>query len=165
MAQTLPLVQEITALPHVGTFTVTEDHLDIMGHMNVRHYLAFFDDAGWELFNMIGLTADYYRANQTGGFALQQIINYIAEVRLGETVHIHARILGRTEKRIHNMLFMVNVNTQKLAATIEEMGAHADLTIRRTAPYPPNIAAKIDTLLTEHQNLAWDAPVSGVMHT
>ncbi|MEQ8676474.1 MAG: thioesterase family protein [Aggregatilineales bacterium] len=165
MAQSLPTIEQITALPHVGTFTVTEDHLDIMGHMNVRHYLSFFDDAGWELFNHIGLTADYYRANKTGGFALQQIINYIAEVRLGETVHIHARILGRTEKRIHNMLFMVNINTGKLAATIEEMGAHADLTIRRTAPYPPHIAEKIDALLTVHQKLAWDAPLSGVMHT
>lgn len=162
MRITVPL-EKITALPHVGTFTVAEEHIDLMGHMNVRWYHSFFDDAAWAFLNTLGMTAEYYQANNTGGFALKQFIQYIAEVRLGETVHIHSRVIGRSEKRMHSMHFMVNVSTDKLAATIEGLGAHADLSIRRTSPYPPHIVEKIDSYLTAHQQLDWEAPISGAI--
>lgn len=163
MRPDIPL-EKITALPHVGTSTVTEDHLDAMGHMNVRWYMAFFDTAAWHFFDThLGMSDDYYRAHNAGGFALQHVINYYAEVRLGETVHIHARLLGRTAKRVHFLYFMVNITTGRLAATIEGMGAHADMSVRRTAPYPPFIAEKIDAVLNAHLALDWDAPVSGAI--
>jgi acyl-CoA thioester hydrolase len=38
-------------------------HLDHMGHMNVRFYVAKFDSAVWHLFDRIGVTPDYIRAH------------------------------------------------------------------------------------------------------
>mgnify|MGYP002713098405 CR=1 FL=1 len=159
----MPTIEQIQQLPYLTRHTVTTDHLDAMGHMNVRWYLAFFDDAAWTLFESFGMTADYYRENQAGGFALQHIIRYLAEVRVGETVAIYGRVVTRTEKRVQFMYFMVNETTQTLAATLEGVGAHADMTVRRTAPYPPHIATILDDMIATHQQLDWEAPLSGAI--
>jgi acyl-CoA thioester hydrolase len=61
------------------------------------------------------------------------------------------------------MLFMINESRNILAATLETLVSHADLKMRRTSPYPAHIAAQIDAILADHQLLAWEAPVCGVI--
>jgi acyl-CoA thioester hydrolase len=156
-------VEKIAALPFLYRATVQPGHIDVMGHMNIRHYLGFYDDAGWHFFASVGMDNTYYVENKAGGFALQHIIRYLAEVRLDETVAIHARIVARTDKLIHFMLFMINENTGKLASTLEALGAHADMTVRRTSPYPSHVTSKLDVLIAQHNALDWDAPVSGAI--
>ena len=41
--------------------------------------------------------------------------------------------------------------------------AHADLRTHRTAPFPAQVADKIDTFIAEQSALTWPAPVSGWM--
>lgn len=109
------------------------------------------------------MSEKYYRENQAGGFALRQFITYVNEVRVSETVAVHTRLLARSEKRIHFMGFLVNESTQKIAATLEALGTHADMKTRRTSPYPPQITEKLDALIAEHQNLDWEAPTCGIL--
>jgi acyl-CoA thioester hydrolase len=156
-------VEEVNTLPLFHRATIPEEYLDTMGHMNVRWYVALFDEAGWRFFASFGMGREYFLAQDAGGFALQQIISYLAEVLAGETVAIRTRVLGRSVKRIHYMHFMVNETTGRLASTMEVLGANADMTIRRTAPYPPEIARRIDAILAKHKQLGWEAPVSGVI--
>ncbi|MCB9456660.1 MAG: thioesterase family protein [Anaerolineaceae bacterium] len=158
----IPL-ENIAELPSFHRATIVPEYLDAMGHMNIRWYMAIFDDAAWKFFDHFGMNIEYYQREQAGGFALQHFIRYLAEVRLGETVAIHTRILGRSAKRIHFMHFMVNETTGVLAATLEVLGSHADMRVRRTSPYPPYIAEKIDAILQEHTRLNWEAPVCGVI--
>lgn len=143
--------------------TIPPDYLDAMNHMNVRYYHGLFDEAAWGFFAQFGLDYEYYKEREAGGFALQAFVRYLAEVRVGETVAIYGRVLGRSAKRIHYMLFMVNETTQKVAATIESLGSHADLRTRRTSPYPPEVSAKIDAILDEHTALPWEAPLCGAI--
>jgi len=156
-------IEELMRLPLFYRATITPDHLDEMGHLNVRWYVAFYDEAAWRLFEAIGFTQDYFKREQGGLFALQQFIRYLAEVRLGEMITVRSRILGRSAKRIHFMHFMVNETRPGLASTMEMLTSHADLTIRRTSPFPPHIETAIEALLTEHQQLDWSAPVCGVI--
>ncbi len=158
----IPL-QNIQALPVFYRISIPTDYLDVMGHMNVRWYMALFDSASWKFFETFGMDEYYYLNQQGGGFALKHFIQYLAEVRVGENVAIHGRVLGRTAKRVHFMLFMVNESTGTLAATLEALGSHANMQIRRTAPYPEAIATRIDAMLTEHNQLDWEAPVCGVI--
>jgi len=158
-------IEKIKSLPYLNTETVKQEHLDAMGHMNIRHYLGFFDNAGWKLFaNSFGLTIDYYQNHQAGMFALKQFLHYTAEVRLGDVVDIYGRVINRTAKRVHFMMFMVNKQADVLSAVFESLGSFADLTTRRTAPFPDEIAQKIDTMLAVHQNLDWQPPLSGALH-
>jgi acyl-CoA thioester hydrolase len=142
--------------------TINTAYLDAMGHMNVRHYLALFDDATWKFFADLGLDDAYY-ATQNGAFALQQFISYRAEVVAGEKVAVYPRLLGRSSRKVHYILFMINESRGNLAAALEEVGAHADLIRRRTSPFPPPIAATIDSLLATHERLSWPAPLCGAI--
>jgi acyl-CoA thioester hydrolase len=143
--------------------SIPDEFLDAMGHMNVRWYLAVFDEASWHFFDDIGMDEDYFDTRQAGGFALKHFIQYLAEVRAGETVAVRTRLLGRSEKRFHFMHFMINETTGRLAATLEALGTHADMRKRRSSKIPPDVAEKFDRLLARDHQLDWPAPASGAM--
>ena len=88
MTQDIEL-KDIQALPRYHGETITTEYLDIMGHMNVRWYIALFSRAVTGLFQEIGMTEEYFAPGKAGSFALRQFINYLAEVRVGEEVSIH----------------------------------------------------------------------------
>jgi acyl-CoA thioester hydrolase len=156
-------LEQLNQLPTFHRTTISEAHLDAMGHMNVRHYMAIFDEAAWRFFASFGMDEAYHTRGEGGGFALRQSVRYLAECRVGESVSVRARLIGRSVKRTHFMLFMVNESKGNLAATLETLGSHADIKARRTSPYPPHIAARMDAILAEHQALQWTAPVCGVI--
>ncbi|WP_420644795.1 acyl-CoA thioesterase [Candidatus Leptofilum sp.] len=157
-------IAQIQQLACFHRATIPEAYLDVMGHMNIRHYMGLFDDAAWGFFAAFGMDEAYYHSANSGAFALEQHIRYLAEVHVGETVAIHTRVNGRSVKRIHFIHFMLNETTGKLAATLEVVGSHANLATRRTSPFPDHIAARLDQLLAEHNQLDWQAPLCGVMN-
>lgn len=156
-------VEHIAALPLLMRVEIPPAYQDENGHMNVRYYMVLFDDAGYPLVERIGLTPEFHAQNRSGGFDLEHHLHYLNEVHIGDTVEIYVRMLGRTAKRMHYMMFMVNATRGKLAATFECVNSFADLAQRKTAPYPLEIAEKIDTLLNAHQSLTWNAPTCSVM--
>jgi acyl-CoA thioester hydrolase len=158
----IPL-EELERLPLTHRQTIPESYLDAMGHMNISWYMALYNDATWRFGAMLGMDAAYFRRERTGAFALQQFVRYLAEVRVGQSVAIYTRLLGRSAKRLHVMHFMVNESQGTLASTLEMLGGHMDLTVRRMAPFPPDIAGRLDALVAHHAELDWEAPVYGVI--
>jgi acyl-CoA thioester hydrolase len=143
--------------------TIPEEYLDEMGHMNVRWYTALFSCGAGGLCASVGMTPEHFKSRNDGSFALKQFVHYLAEVHAGQTVAIRTRFLGRSEKRLHVLHFMINESTGVVAATMEVLFSYADLDTRRTAPFPPEIAANIDALIVEHAELEWDPRVCGVI--
>jgi len=158
----IPL-EKITALDPIYSLTVPKDFEDENGHMNVRHYMSVFDDAGYPMMEAVGINWTRHTAENTGGFDLEHHIHYLNEVHIGDEVVVYARLISRTAKRVHYIMFMVNITRNTLAALFECVNSFADMSIRKTAPYPPDIAAKMDALVAQHQALDWDAPLCGVM--
>ncbi len=156
-------LDDITALGSAYRLVIPPEYEDENGHMNMRWYLAIFDDAGYPLAASLGLTPEFHTRHGTGGFDLEHHIHYLSEVVAGDTVAVYTRLLDRSAKRIHYMMFMVNETRGTLAAIFECVNSFADLHARRTAPYPDEIARRIDTLLARHRQLKWEAPVCGVM--
>jgi acyl-CoA thioester hydrolase len=154
---------ELQSLPITATTAVPRDWLDDMGHMNVMWYTHLFSNATIGLFEQFGMNRDYFISQQAGSFALEAHVRYLAEVHAGQSVTLRSRLLGRSAKRFHFMHFLVIDDGEVLSSTGEMMGTHVDIRIRRSAPFPPEIAAAYDAILAEHQNLAWNAPVCGVM--
>ena len=163
MPVTMPTVEQLAALPAYLRKTIPPEYKDAMGHMNIRWYMALYDDAEWDFFAAFGLDNDYYQTQHAGGFALQQFVRYLAEVHIGDTVAVKMRMIERSAKRIHYIDFMVNETQNVLASTMEVLVTHADLQARRSAAFPPDIAAKIDAMIAQHNALEWDAPVSGAI--
>ena len=143
--------------------TISDELIDVMGHMNVMSYIQIFDIATKRFFSTFGITEEYVRNTNMGSFALEQHIRFLHEVRLGQQITVYTRVLARSDKAIHFIHFMMRDHDNTLAATSELVGAYANLTDRRTAPFPPQIAEKIDQYLVSHNKLDWDPLVCGVM--
>lgn len=156
-------LEDITALQPIYRLTVPAAYEDENGHMNMRWYLAIYDDAGYPMVASFGLTTEYHAQHKTGGYDLEHHVHYLREVMIGDSVAVYARLLGRSAKRIHYMMFLVNETRGTLASIFECVNSFADMQTRRTAPYPPDIAEQIDAALARHQALEWGAPASGVM--
>ena len=156
-------LEQVQELDHLMRLVVPSEYEDENGHMNVRHYLSIFDDAGYPMVDSFGLSADFHQKHGTGGFDLEHHIHFLREVLIGDTVSVYVRMVGRSTKRMHYLLFMVNESQNTLASIFECVNSFADLQQRKTAPYPVEIAMKIDAVLARHQALSWEAPVFGIM--
>ncbi|HYY29229.1 MAG TPA: thioesterase family protein [Chthoniobacterales bacterium] len=158
-------LEKILALDAVCLrMTVPEAYQDENGHMNVRWYAAIFDEAGDTLHVRLGLTAEFHKAHGTGTMDLENHINYLNEVRPGDRLAIFSRLLDYSAKRIHYLMFMVDETRGSLSAIFECINAFADLKLRRTAPFPPQIATRIEAEVAASSKLDWPPPICGVMH-
>jgi len=129
----------------------------------MRWYVALFDDAGDELHERCGLTPEFHRAHRSGTVDLEHHTHFLNEVMPGDAVAVYSRLVGRSAKRLHYLMFLVNETKGKVAAIFECMNAFLDLDVRRTAPFPPEIAGQIDVWLERDRKLDWPPPVSGAM--
>jgi acyl-CoA thioester hydrolase len=158
-----PSVEQVEQLPFFLRKTIPPEYEDMNGHVNIRHYLGLYDEAGWPFFALLGLDASYFTVQRQGMFDLEHHLHYVAELHVGDVVAIHGRLLARTAKRIHGMWFILNETRKQLSNTFEFVTSHADLNARRTSPFPDVLAARIDAVLAEHAKLEWAAPVCGIM--
>jgi acyl-CoA thioester hydrolase len=143
--------------------TIPEAYLDLNHHMNMRWYVAIFDDAGDTLHDHLGLTREFRQAHGTGTMDLEHHTWFTNEVMVDSQICVYARMVARSAKMIHYLMFMVNESTGKVAAHFECVNALVDLQTRKTTPYPAAILARIDAMLGEQSLLSWAPPVSGAM--
>src|SRR6185295_722101 len=81
-------------------------HCDHMGHMNVMWYVGKFDEATWNLFASMGVTASFLKEHGRGMAAVQQELTYRRELYAGETVAIRSTFIevrDKAAKFVHEM--------------------------------------------------------------
>ena len=161
----IPLEKILALEPACLRMTVPEAYRDENGHMNVRWYATIFDEAGDVLHERLGLTPELHKAHGTGTMDLEGHINYLREVMIGDRLAILARLVARSAKRLHYLMFMVDETRGSLSAIFECINAFVDLKLRKTAPFPPEAAAKIDVGVTAGAALDWPPPVCGAMRS
>ena len=159
----IPLEKIFDLAPACLRMTVPDAYGDRNGHMNMRWYLAIFDEAGDDLQVRLGLTPEYLRERRAALFDLEHHLHYLGEVNPGEDVAVYARLVAQSAKRLHYLLFMINEGRGRLAAICECVGAFVDLSVRRTAPFPPEIQGKIAAWVASDAARDWSVPVCGAM--
>jgi acyl-CoA thioester hydrolase len=117
-------------------------HCDHMGHMNVMWYVGKFDEATWNLFSEMGVTAAFLREHARGMAAVQQDISYRRELYAGETVAVHSAFLEVREKVARFVHEMRNAHTGELAAICMLTGVHIDARTRKSCPFPEDILTR-----------------------
>lgn len=130
--------------------------------MNVMWYTHFFDMATWGFFERFGLGRDYHKGGY-GSFALEFHTRYLAELRQEDEVRVYSRAIARSAKLLHFIHFMERSRDGELCATQETPGIHIDLATRRSAPLPKQIAVAYDDLIAKHNQVEWEAPLSGAI--
>jgi acyl-CoA thioester hydrolase len=65
-------------------------------------------------------------------------------------VQISILLVGADEKRLHTFEELRHATEGWLSATSENMTIHIDMTARKTAPFPPDIRARIRAVADAH---------------
>lgn len=118
-------------------------HCDVYGHMNVRHYAAFFDDAGWHMLAKAGVSLAELQAQGLGSVVATLTIDFHHELKAGQLIVVSgafARVGDKSftyEMRIHEAESMTHCATQK---TVEVC---FDTRARRSAALPAGVRSKI----------------------
>lgn len=163
MSSRLPTIENILELPALFTGPIPEEWEDQNGHVNIQYYMVLYDKGGRPLMQSMGFNDSYFSERRCGLFDLEHHLRYLAELYVGETVSVHARLLNKNLKRFHGMMFLVNQTRQQLAGTMEFVSSSADLDTRRTNAFPDDIAKVLEDIIGEHARLDWQAPVCGVI--
>ena len=126
-------------------------HCDHMGHMNVMWYVGKFDEATWNLFAAMGVTASFLKDNKRGMAAVQQNITYRRELVAGDTVAVRSAFLEVREKVVKFVHEMRNAQTGEIAAICVLTGVSMDTQTRRSCPFPEELVKRAQTLVRPYE--------------
>lgn len=126
-------------------------HHDIFGHMNVRHYAPFFDDATFFLYSAMGVPVSWLLSDfGIHIVSARAVTNFIKELRAGDGFVIDGAVsrIGNRSVTFHQR--MIHVDTGALHATYDLTEVFFDPKTRQSAPMPEPVRER----LTRHLHLA-----------
>jgi len=112
-------------------------HLDHFGHMNVRHYAPFFDDATYHLWTRLGLPASVMKRDYgVHCVTASATTNFIVELLAGDLIVIDGAVTDLGRKSISIRLRMHNADTGVRHATYDLVEVVFDPATRTSAAMP-----------------------------
>jgi acyl-CoA thioester hydrolase len=127
--------------------------IDYNGHLNMAYYNVMFDRAIDELWLRLGIGPDYMKARNSSTFTAECHVRYLREIHLGDPVQVSILLVAADQKRLHTFEELRHATEGWLSATSENMTIHIDMAARKTAPFPPDIRARIEALATAHSTV------------
>ncbi|MCA1283865.1 carnitine 3-dehydrogenase [Salipiger bermudensis] len=139
---------EIDGLPITSRRAVPVTWTDYNGHMNEAAYLELGTWATDGLMKLVGAD-EAYVASGKSFFTVDTRIRYLDEVHRGALLTVTTQVLegaGKKMKLFHRVL----TEDGSLAATIETLMLHTDLTTRRACPPEPQVAQALEDIAARH---------------
>jgi acyl-CoA thioester hydrolase len=158
-----PSYDELVALPAYATQAVPTAFEDINGHLNIRHYVGIASEGLDESLLDVGITQNWPTMAGHGVFSAEHHMTYLSELRTGDKISARVRLIGRSERAAHVVVYLVDDSHQQVSYVMEEIFLHIDMASRRTAPWPDDVAAALDSRLEADAALAWQPTLSGSM--
>src|SRR4249920_2236431 len=124
--------------------------IDYNGHLNMAYYNVMFDRAIDELWLRLGIGPGYMKARKGSTCTAECHVRYLREIHLGDPVQVSVLLVGADEKRLHTFEELRHATEGWLSATSENMTMHIDMSARKTAPFPPDIRARIQAVADAH---------------
>jgi acyl-CoA thioester hydrolase len=126
-----------------ATMRVEPGWIDYNGHLNMAYYNVLFDRAMDEVFDLLGCGAAYTREKRHSCFVAEVHVRYMRELHAGDPVRVTVQLLGFDTKRMHYFEQLFHAEQGWLSATSENMALHVDMTAKKTAVFPTEIAANL----------------------
>ena len=130
------------------TYPWQADHI---GHMNVMWYVGKFDEATWNLFAQIGVSAAFLRENARAMAAVQQNITYKHELLSGDVVAVRSGMLEIRDKVVKFVHEMRHAQTGEVSAICAITGVHMDSKARKSTAFPADILARGKALICSYE--------------
>lgn len=118
-------------------------HCDGYGHMNVRHYAAFFDDAGWSVPLLVGFSLAQLQARGLGTVMASLAIEFHREIQAGQLVLIRGAITRVGTKSFSHEMRLFEADSMAHCATQKSVEVCFDTKKRAAVALPGEIRAKL----------------------
>jgi acyl-CoA thioester hydrolase len=119
-------------------------HHDHFGHMNVRHYAPFFDDATYHLWTRLGLPYSGMIAEHgVHTVSAQATTRFIRELKAGDLIVIDGAVTRIGNKSASFRLRMQHADTGHLHATYDLVEVFFNPETRASAPMPDAVRKKL----------------------
>lgn len=129
---------------------VRPEWIDSNGHMNLAYYVVVFDFATDALYRALDIGDAYREASGNSCFTAETHTLYEREVHLGDKLKIRSWLLGADTKRLHYFHEMFHLESGERSAVQELMALHIDMGLRRVAPYPPDVYARLQQSVQDY---------------
>ena len=157
-----PTYDQLAGLPAYTEQPVPIAFEDANGHLNVRHYTGIASEGLDESLVPQGVLQNW-PATGHACFSAEHHLTYLAEMRTGDRMSARVRLLGRSERAGHALVYLLDESHQRLSFVMEEVFLHIDMTTRLTAPWPDDVAAAFDARIAAEAELPWEPVLSGSM--
>ena len=119
-------------------------HHDIFGHMNVRHYAPFFDDASFFLYTTLNIPISWMMEEHGVHIVSAKAeTNFIQELKAGDGFIIDGAALRLGGKSMTFQLRMIHAETGALHATYDLTEVFFDPKTRKSAPMPEAVRTRL----------------------
>ncbi|MFK7947451.1 MAG: acyl-CoA thioesterase [Saprospiraceae bacterium] len=112
---------------------------DFFDHVNVRHYVAKFDEATWQFMAHFGMTPTHFKTTKTGIFNVEHDIRYKRELFAGDLIVVKSELLEVGQKYIKYRHVLIKTDINEVAAEMYVRAAHVDTESRRSSSFPKKI--------------------------
>ncbi|MDP6563975.1 MAG: thioesterase family protein [Alphaproteobacteria bacterium] len=128
-------------------------HCDHLGHMNVQHYVGFFDIAAFHFLVELGFRAD---GAQDQGISLvdaQHTIRFLNEQRAGSLFKVESALTKVGTKSVIALHRLRNIETKVIGATTEIVSVCFDLSSRKSIKIDDDIREQLRQFVVDPAEL------------
>ncbi|WP_232680247.1 thioesterase family protein [Nocardioides sp. R-C-SC26] len=158
---TQPSYDDLLALPAYSAQPVPVAFEDINGYLNVRHYLGIGSEGLDESLVNLGIPFNWPLLSGLACLSAEHHLTYLHELKTGDAMSVRVRLVGRTERAVHAVVYILDDTNRQLTCVFEEIFLCVRVTERRTEPWPADIAANFDARIAEDAAYAWQPMLSG----
>jgi acyl-CoA thioester hydrolase len=137
--------------PFVSSVMQVEPHwIDYNGHLNMAYYNVLFDRAVDETYELIGVGADYVARRRQSIFTAEVHVRYLRELHAGDPVRVTFQLINYDAKRLHYFEQLFHAADGWVSATSENLSLHVDMTSRKAAVFPHEVADRLAEMKASH---------------
>ena len=158
-----PSYEELAPLPAHAQQPVPTPFEDANGYLNVRHYLGIGSEGLDESLHELGIAWNWPTKEGRACLSAEHHIRYLHGLRTGDRMSVRVRLVGRSERAAHAIVYVLDDTNERLACVFEEILLHVLVEERSTAPWPDYVAKAMDERIDEHAALPWEPGLSGAL--
>lgn len=134
-------------LVEVNRCVVFPWNCDQYGHMNVRWYAHHFDDAGYQLWSIHGVSTKELCRRKLHDVMANTSTDFVKETKAGDVLVIRGGFTRVGTKSVHQHLIMSDADTGEVCATQDAVMVFFDAEKRCSTAMPDDIRATLEASL------------------
>ena len=158
-----PTYEQLAALTAYAERTVPVAFEDNNGQLNVRHYLGIGSEGLDESLESLGIPHNWPTKTGLACLGAEHHLTYLHELRTSDRMSVRVRLLGRTDKAVHAVVYVLDDTNHRVATVFEEISLCVRLDPRGTEPWPAEVAELMDARIAEDDALDFESPTSGCL--